>query len=138
MLRPPAPAESKRSVVTRPVLLAGGNDEWCWVTVAPLLLPVALCIVSSLDGQARILRQARAAAKARMASDAGGKKRGSAKAPGSVDPIFDPISPASGKIELADNGRPAPASPLPGDCCGPPSPARSRDGPKRPETDHSE
>ena len=42
------------------------------------------------------------------------------------------------KIELADDGRAAPAPTLPGDCCGLPSPTRSPDGSKRPETDYFE
>ncbi len=52
-----------------------------------------------------------------------------------LEAIFDQIPSKSIKTELADDGRPAPAA-LPGDCCGLPSPTRSPDGSKRPETDH--
>ena len=49
--------------------------------------------------------------------------------------IFVIFLSESVKIELADDGRPAPAA-RPGDCCGLPSPTRSPDGSKRPKTDH--
>ena len=45
-------------------------------------------------------------------------------------------SQATADCDCRRDGRPAPATALPGDCCGLPSPTRSRDGSKRPKPDH--
>ena len=47
----------------------------------------------------------------------------------------DQISPEITKVELAGDGRPAPAA-YPGDCCSLSSPTRSPGGSDRPKTDH--
>ena len=47
----------------------------------------------------------------------------------------DRFSSESDKVELAGDGRPAPAA-HPADCCGLPSPTRSPDRSERPKTDH--